>query len=54
MFLGLQYKLWFDKEARCRAHSLEQELSELKTKNEDASRRMPLEADVRDLEKGRQ
>jgi len=52
MFLGLQYKLWFDKGSVPRAHSLEQELSELKTKNEDAKQKNAvLEADVRDLEK---
>jgi len=52
MFLGLQYKLWFDKGSVPRAHALEQELSELKAKNEDAKQKNAvLDADVRDLEK---
>ena len=52
MFLGLQYKLWFDKGSVPRAHALEQELSELKAKNEDARQKNAvLDADVRDLEK---
>ncbi len=52
MFLGLQYKLWFDKGSVPRAHTLEQELDELKAKNEDAKQKNAvLEADVRDLEK---
>ncbi len=52
MFLGLQYKLWFDKGSVPRAHALEQDLAELKAKNEDAKQKNAvLEADVRDLEK---
>lgn len=52
MFVGLQYKLWFDKGSVPRAHALEQELSDLKAKNEDAKQKNAvLEADVRDLEK---
>jgi cell division protein FtsB len=52
MFLGLQYKLWFDKGSVPRAHALETELGELKAKNEDAKQKNAvLEADVRDLEK---
>jgi cell division protein FtsB len=52
MFLGLQYKLWFDKGSVPRAHALEQELSDLKAKNEDAKQKNAvLDADVRDLEK---
>jgi len=52
MFLGLQYKLWFDKGSVPRAHVLEQELSDLKARNEDAKQKNAvLEADVRDLEK---
>ncbi len=52
MFLGLQYKLWFDKGSVPRAHALEQDLADLKTKNEDAKQKNAvLEADVRDLEK---
>jgi cell division protein FtsB len=52
MFLGLQYKLWFDKGSVPRAHALEQDLAELKAKNEDARQKNAvLEADVRDLEK---
>lgn len=52
MFAGLQYKLWFDKGSVPRAHALEQELAELKEKNETAKQRNAvLDADVRDLEK---
>ena len=52
MFLGLQYKLWFDKGSVPRAHALEQDLAELNAKNEDAKQKNAvLEADVRDLEK---
>jgi cell division protein FtsB len=52
MFLGLQYKLWFDKGSVPRAHALEQDLAEIKAKNEDAKQKNAvLEADVRDLEK---
>ncbi len=52
MFLGLQYKLWFDKGSVPRAHALEQDLADLKAKNDDAKRKNAvLEADVRDLEK---
>ena len=52
MFVGLQYKLWFDKGSVPRAHALEQDLADLKAKNEDAKQKNAvLEADVRDLEK---
>ena len=52
MFLGLQYKLWFDKGSVPRAHALEQDLADLKAKNEDAKQKNAvLDADVRDLEK---
>ena len=52
MFLGLQYKLWFDKGSIPRAHSLEQDLAELNSKNDEAKKKNAvLEADVRDLEK---
>ena len=52
MFVGLQYKLWFDKGSVPRAHALEQDLAELKGKNEGAKQKNAvLEADVRDLEK---
>jgi cell division protein FtsB len=52
MFLGLQYKLWFDKGSVPRAHALEQDLADIKSKNEDAKQKNAvLEADVRDLEK---
>ena len=52
MFLGLQYKLWFDKGSVPRAHALEQDLNELKAKNDDAKQKnAALDADVRDLEK---
>ncbi len=52
MFLGLQYKLWFDKGSVPRAHALEQDLADLKAKNEEAKQKnAALEADVRDLEK---
>ena len=52
MFVGLQYKLWFDKGSVPRAHALEQDLTDLKAKNEDAKQKNAvLEADVRDLEK---
>ena len=52
MFVGLQYKLWFDKGSVPRAHALEQDLADFKAKNEDAKQKNAvLEADVRDLEK---
>ena len=52
MFLGVQYKLWFDKGSVPRAHALEQDLADLKAKNEDAKlKNAVLDADVRDLEK---
>ena len=52
MFVGLQYKLWFDKGSVPRAHALELDLADLKAKNEEAKQRNAvLEADVRDLEK---
>ena len=52
MFVGLQYMLWFDKGSVPRAHALEQDLADLKAKNEDAKQKNAvLEADVRDLEK---
>ena len=52
MFLGLQYKLWFDKGSVPRAHTLEQDLADLKAKNENAKQKNAvLDADVRDLEK---
>ena len=52
MFVGLQDKLWFDKGSVPRAHALEQDLADLKAKNEDAKQKNAvLEADVRDLEK---
>ena len=52
MFVSLQYKLWFDKGSVPRAHALEQDLADLKAKNEDAKQKNAvLEADVRDLEK---
>lgn len=52
MFLGVQYKLWFDKGSVLRAHALEQDLADLKAKNEDAKlKNAVLDADVRDLEK---
>ena len=52
MFVGLQYKLWFDKGSVPRAHALEQDLADLKAKNDDAKKKNAvLDADVRDLEK---
>jgi cell division protein FtsB len=52
LFFVLQYKLWFDKGSVPRAHVLEQELQELKAKNDDAKQKNAiLEADVKDLEK---
>ena len=52
MFLGLQYKLWFDKGSVPRAHALEQDLAELNAKNNEAKQKNAvLDADVRDLEK---
>ena len=52
MFVGLQYKLWFDKGSVPRAHALEQDLAEIRAKNEEAKQKNAvLEADVRDLEK---
>ena len=52
MFVGLQYKLWFDKGSVPRARALELDLADLKAKNEDAKQKNAvLEADVRDLEK---
>ena len=52
IFLGVQYKLWFDKGSVPRAHALEQDLAEVKAKNEEAKQKnAALEADVRDLEK---
>ncbi len=52
LFLVVQYKLWFDKGSVPRAHALEQELQDLKAKNDDAKRKNAvLEADVKDLEK---
>ena len=52
MFVGLQYKLWFDKGSVPRAHALEQDLNELNAKNDEAKQKNAvLEADVRDLEK---
>ena len=52
MFFGLQYKLWFDKGSVPRAHALEQDLADLKAKNEIAKQKNAvLDADVRDLEK---
>ena len=52
IFLGVQYKLWFDKGSVPRAHALEQDLADLKAKNEEAKQKNAvLEADVRDLEK---
>ena len=52
MFSGLQYKLWFDKGSVPRARALEQDLADLKAKNEDAKQKNAvLDADVRDLEK---
>jgi cell division protein FtsB len=52
MFLGLQYKLWFDKGSVPRAHALEQDLNELNAKNDEAKQKNAvLDADVRDLEK---
>jgi cell division protein FtsB len=52
LFLIMQYKLWFDKGSVPRAHVLEQELQELKAKNDDAKRKNAiLDADVKDLEK---
>lgn len=51
-FLVLQYKLWFDKGSVPRAHVLEKELEELKSKNEASKRQNAvLDADVKDLEK---
>ncbi|MBP6530874.1 MAG: septum formation initiator family protein [Burkholderiales bacterium] len=52
MFLGLQYKLWFDKGSVPRAHALEQDLADLNAKNNEAKQKNAvLDADVRDLEK---
>ena len=52
MFVGLQYKLWFDKGSVPRVHALEQDLADLKAKNEGAKQKNAvLDADVRDLEK---
>ncbi len=52
MFLGVQYKLWFDKGSVPRAHALEQDLADLKAKNDEAKQKNAvLDADVRDLEK---
>ncbi len=52
MFLGLQYKLWFDKGSVPRAHALERDLAELNAKNDESKQRNAvLDADVRDLEK---
>ncbi len=52
MFVGLQYKLWFDKGSVPRAHALEQDLADVNAKNEDAKQKNAvLDADVRDLEK---
>ena len=52
IFIGLQYKLWFDRGSVPRARALEQDLTELNAKNEEAKRRNAvLEADVRDLER---
>ncbi len=51
-FLVLQYKLWFDKASVPRAHTLEKELADLKSKNEAVKRQNAvLDADVKDLEK---
>jgi cell division protein FtsB len=51
-FLVLQYKLWFDKGSVPRAHTLEKELADLKSKNEESKRaNAVLDADVKDLEK---
>ena len=52
IFLGVQYKLWFDKGSVPRAHALERDLADVKAKNEEAKQKnAALEADVRDLEK---
>ena len=52
IFLGVQYKLWFDKGSIPKAHALEQDLADLKATNEQAKQKNAvLEADVRDLEK---
>lgn len=52
IFIGLQYKLWFDRGSVPRARALEQDFTELNAKNEEAKRRNAvLEADVRDLER---
>jgi cell division protein FtsB len=51
-FLVLQYKLWFDKGSVPRAHTLEKELAEIKSKNDQAKQtNARLDADVKDLEK---
>ncbi len=51
-FLVLQYKLWFDKGSVPRAHTLEKELADLKSKNDQAKQNNArLDADVKDLEK---
>ncbi|TAG78685.1 MAG: hypothetical protein EAZ24_05120 [Burkholderiales bacterium] len=51
-FLLLQYKLWFDKGSIPRAHALEGELREVKSKNDQARQaNARLDADVKDLEK---
>jgi cell division protein FtsB len=51
-FLVLQYKLWFDKGSVPRAHTLEKELADLKSKNDTSKRQNAvLDADVKDLEK---
>lgn len=51
-FLVLQYKLWFDKGSIPRAHALEKELAEVKSKNDQAKQaNARLDADVKDLEK---
>lgn len=51
-FLVLQYKLWFDKGSVPRAHTLEKELVDLKSKNDTSKRQNAvLDADVKDLEK---
>jgi cell division protein FtsB len=52
IFLILQYKLWFDKGSVPRAHTLEKELADLKSKNDQAKQNNArLDADVKDLEK---
>ncbi len=52
MFFVLQYKLWFDKGSIPRAHALENDLKDIRAKNDEMKRNNArLDADVKDLEK---